>query len=79
MGQVDEGLTVLAEALEVMNRTGERRAEAELYRLRGELTLKQSGVRSGGSAVTNPQPKQVFTRPLRLPAGDKRNRWSYER
>ena len=53
-GQVEEGLSVLAEALVIANRTGERFYEAELYRLKGELSLKsgvqspESGVRGGG-------------------------------
>ena len=38
-GQVDEGLNVLAEALNAAARTGERRWEAELLRLKGELIL----------------------------------------
>ena len=41
MGQADEGLMALAEALAAVDKTGERRCEAELYRLRGELTLQQ--------------------------------------
>ena len=44
VGQVEEGLTVLAEALAVVDKTGERLYEAELYRLKGELTLQQSRV-----------------------------------
>ncbi|MBI3756460.1 MAG: AAA family ATPase [Deltaproteobacteria bacterium] len=40
-GQVEEGLTALAEALATVNKTGERFYEAELYRLKGELTLQQ--------------------------------------
>ena len=39
-GQIDEGLTVLTEALALVNRTGERSSEAELYRLAGELSLQ---------------------------------------
>jgi predicted ATPase len=39
MRQVEEGLTLLAEALAVTNEKGERRWEAELYRLQGELLL----------------------------------------
>jgi predicted ATPase len=39
-GQIEEGLTVLAEALEVVHRTRERFSEAELYRLKGTLTLQ---------------------------------------
>jgi predicted ATPase len=41
-GQVEEGLTVLAEALATVNRSEERMYEAELWRLRGELTLQAS-------------------------------------
>ena len=49
-GEVEEGLTVLAEALALVDKTGERNYEAELYRLKGELSL-QSGVRSPKSDV----------------------------
>ena len=35
-----QGLTLLAEALAIVQRTGERRWEAELYRLQGELLLR---------------------------------------
>ena len=41
VGQAEEGLTALAEALAVVDKTGERFYEAELYRLKGELTLQQ--------------------------------------
>ncbi len=40
-GQVEEGLTVLAEAMAAVNETGNRFNEAELYRLKGELTMKK--------------------------------------
>ena len=39
VGQVDEGLTVLAKALAFVDKTGAHVGEAELYRLKGELTL----------------------------------------
>ena len=42
VGQIEEGLTCLAEALAVANDTEERRWEAELYRLKGELLLARS-------------------------------------
>jgi len=54
--QTEEGLTALAEALDVVHKTGERFCEAELYRLKGTLTLKQSGVRSPESEVPSTQP-----------------------
>ena len=44
VGQADDGLSALAEALALVDKTGERYYEAELYRLRGELTLAQSSV-----------------------------------
>jgi predicted ATPase len=54
-GQAEEGLNALAEALDLVQRTRERRGEAKLYRLKGELSLR-SEVRSPRSEVTNPQP-----------------------
>jgi predicted ATPase len=40
-GQAEEGLSTLAEALVVVSKTEERWYEAELYRLKGQLTLQQ--------------------------------------
>ncbi|TDF67152.1 adenylate/guanylate cyclase domain-containing protein [Cupriavidus sp. L7L] len=42
-GQVDDGLAAVAEALAGVERTGERVHEAELHRLKGELTLLAAG------------------------------------
>lgn len=39
-GQIEEGLNALAEALAIVNKTGARFNEAELYRLKGQLTLQ---------------------------------------
>ncbi|NOT55367.1 MAG: AAA family ATPase, partial [Deltaproteobacteria bacterium] len=47
-GQVEEGLSALAEALTVVDKTGERFYEAELYRVKGELTLQQNRERGTG-------------------------------
>jgi class 3 adenylate cyclase/predicted ATPase len=56
MGQIEEGLAVLAKALAMVNKTGERVWEAELYRLKAELTLQQqSKVQSLKSKVPSPQ------------------------
>jgi TOMM system kinase/cyclase fusion protein len=41
-GQVEAGLDVLAEALALVDHTGERYWEAELYRLKGELLLQHA-------------------------------------
>jgi DNA-binding winged helix-turn-helix (wHTH) protein/predicted ATPase len=40
-GQIEEGLSVLTEALTQVNKAEERFYEAELYRLKGELTLQR--------------------------------------
>jgi predicted ATPase/class 3 adenylate cyclase len=50
-GQTEDGLATLAEALTVVDKSGERFYEAELYRLKGELTLAQSRVQSLESSV----------------------------
>jgi predicted ATPase len=55
VGQAEEGLNVLAEALAVIDRTEERVYGAELYRLKGELVL-QSGVWRPASENPNAQP-----------------------
>jgi tetratricopeptide (TPR) repeat protein len=56
MRQAEEGLAVLAEAKTTMDRSGESILAAELYRVKGELTLKQFGVRSSEFGVSTPQP-----------------------
>lgn len=38
-GEIEHGLTALVEAARIVEETGERRWEAEIYRLTGELTL----------------------------------------
>jgi predicted ATPase len=42
IGQLEEGLTVLTEALTLVDATGERWYDPELHRLKGELLLQQS-------------------------------------
>ena len=44
MGRAEEGLAVLAEALVMVNKNGEREYEAELYRIKGELTRQKLSV-----------------------------------
>ncbi len=54
-GQALEGLSVLTEALAGVHKNMERFCEAELHRLKGELTLQQSKVQSPKSKVNIPQ------------------------
>ena len=51
VGQTHEGLSTLTEALTMACKTEERMYEAELYRLRGELTLAQSSIQRLESSV----------------------------
>jgi hypothetical protein len=60
--QPEAGLSVLAEALEVVGRTGDRSYEAELYRLKGTLTLQEASQKSKGKS----QKSKVETRPQPL-------------
>jgi class 3 adenylate cyclase/predicted ATPase len=55
IGQVEEGKRLISYALTMTNQTGARVYEAELYRLRGELTLRQFQVPSSKFKVDNPQ------------------------
>jgi predicted ATPase len=54
-GQAEEGLKALHEALVTADKTGECFYDAELYRLKGELVLQKSGVRSPASEVQENQ------------------------
>ncbi len=56
VGQVEEGLAILAKALDLENSSGEHVNEAELYRLKGELTLqKEFHVQGSTFQVASPQ------------------------
>jgi len=61
VGQAEAGLNVLAEALEGVDKTGERFYEAELYRLKGELTLQQFNVQ--GSKFQRIDPRSLMPDP----------------
>src|SRR5262249_1633626 len=65
MGQAEGGLTVLAEAVAVGHKNGERFYEAELYRLKGELTLKQSRVR-GAEAGLQKEAEGCFRKAIEI-------------
>jgi predicted ATPase len=61
VGQHEAGCSVLAEALAVVDKTDERFYEAELYRLKGELTLQAEGHGRRAGIVT--PPSTVFLPP----------------
>jgi predicted ATPase len=49
LGQIDIGLALLAEARELMERNDERYMESEIYRIHGELKLKQAACVPSGT------------------------------
>jgi len=51
LGQPEAGLTELAEALTLADKTGERWYEPELYRLKGALLLQQTSANHGEAAA----------------------------
>jgi predicted ATPase len=51
-GEAKEGLAIIEEALRFVTKTGNREAEAELYRLRGELLLARSPSDQAGAEAS---------------------------
>jgi predicted ATPase len=65
VGQAEEGLALIAEALAVVDKTGERHWEAELYRIKGELIF-QSSVQRLGSRVQENRKSKIKTRKSKI-------------
>jgi predicted ATPase len=55
-GQIESGLALLAEALSCVAEKGERYYEAEIHRLRGELTLQLESQKAKGESKNQPPP-----------------------
>jgi len=70
VGQVEEGLAVLAKALAVVDKTGERVYEAEVYRLKGELTLRmgerEMGRRGEEEQIAHSSPEEYFLKAIEI-------------
>ena len=64
-GQAEAGLKTLAEVLAVVDRTQERVYEAELYRLKGELTLLQPS-REGEDAGDRDEAEACFLKAIAI-------------
>jgi predicted ATPase len=62
-GQSEEGLRVLTEALDAVNKRGEGAYEAELYRLKGELLLAQEGLRPQAKGLRGKTEEEKGSRP----------------
>jgi len=65
-GQIDEGLALLDETLQIIARTGERWVEAELYRHKGQLLLRQ------GHAVAA---EELYRKALSIAREQKAKQW----
>ena len=65
VGHMGEGLSALTEALTLVEETGERVYEAELYRLKGELTLEQSSV-PGLESIVQKEAEACFHKAIEI-------------
>ena len=73
-GQTEAGLSAAAEALTAADRTGERWYEAELYRLKGELTLKKLQVESHRSQVEE-EAEECFQQAIEIAQKQEAKSW----
>src|SRR5262249_36664559 len=73
-GQVEDGLAALTEALAVVNKIGERFYEAEVYRLKGELTLQQSNVQGLASSVQK-EAEECFWKAIEIARRQRAKSW----
>jgi len=76
-GQAEEGLSVLAEALDTVHNTGERWFEAELYWLKGELLLAQEGYRlqALGYREKTEEAEKCFLKAIEIARGQQAKSW----
>src|SRR6266852_5206338 len=72
-GRVDEGLAVLAEAVALVQSTGVCIYEAELNRLKGELTLKQSD--TGSNSKVQEEAETFFRRAIEVARRQSAKSW----
>ena len=76
-GQLEEGLRLLDDALSFIDRNGERYYHAELYRLKGELLLRQSTCRKNGGPHPSvfAQVEECFNESIRIAMQQKAKSW----
>jgi predicted ATPase len=70
-GQIDDALAAVAEALTMVERTGERCYEAELHRLHGELLLR----RAGSADAREEAAEECFRRALEVSRRQQAKSW----
>jgi predicted ATPase len=86
-GQAEEGLAAVTEALGIVDRTNERFYEAEVYRIKGELLLKDEALlRKGGRMKACPErsrrssrrdesPEDCFLRAIEVARAQQAKSW----
>jgi predicted ATPase len=76
VGQAEEGLALLAEALTRVDKTGQRNFVAELYRLKGELTLQKLSVPSPQQLIPSTQEAEAcFLKAIDIARQQQANSW----
>jgi predicted ATPase len=87
-GQAGAGLTVVAEALAIMDKSDEHMWEAELYRIKGELLLRSAVQKLGVGGLTShvtlripyvEEAEACFHQALVIASGQKAKAWSCAR
>jgi predicted ATPase len=66
VGQVEKGLTTLTEGLETVSGIGWRMYEAELYRLKGELTLQRCNVQGATPKEAEAEAEACFHKAIEI-------------
>jgi predicted ATPase len=72
LGRVEDGFAAVTEALAASERTGERRVEAELHRLKGVLTLARGAV---PSAEVGTEAEKCFRRAIEIARRQEAKSW----
>src|SRR6266851_3408835 len=73
LGRVEDGFASVTEALAAVERTGERSSEAELYRLKGELTLRRGG--TGPSTNVEDEAEKCFRQAIEIARRQEAKSW----
>jgi predicted ATPase/DNA-binding winged helix-turn-helix (wHTH) protein len=75
MGHIDEGLQALTEARAALDEIGPHYSEAETYRLRGELVLRQAGARHKAQGKTVQEAEACFHQALAIARRQQAKSW----
>jgi predicted ATPase len=74
-GQAEKGLATLADALAMVDKNWDRRWEAELYRLKGELVLAQKSKSKKTEIETNSQAETCLLKAIEIAQKQKAKSW----